>query len=92
MCADANFTGIYAAEDTIDPVSVISRFGVLFIFDNVPILWSCKLQSDISLSAFEAECIALSQKMRELVLTRRLLTGLGERTNSSWKNSLMYPR
>ena len=48
--ADADFAGLYTTEDTMDPVSVKSRSGVLLTFRNVPILWSSKLQSEIALS------------------------------------------
>ena len=50
-------------------------------FGDVPILWSSKLQSQIALSTLEAEYIALSQGMRDLVSARRLLAELGERMN-----------
>ena len=71
--ADANFAGLYATEDKIDLISVKSRTGVLLTFGNVPILWSSKLQSEISLSTLELEYIALSQGMRKLLLARRFL-------------------
>ena len=48
-------------------------------FGNVPILWSSKLQSEIALSTLEAEYVALSQGMRELVATRRLVLELCSR-------------
>jgi hypothetical protein len=38
-----------------------------------PIQWSSKLQTEIALSTTEAEYIALSQAMRELLPLRRLL-------------------
>ena len=63
----------------MDPVSVKSRTGVLLTFGNVPILWSSKLQSEIALSTLEAEYIALSQGMRDLVSARRLMAELGKR-------------
>lgn len=69
------------AEDKMDPVGVKSRTVVLLTFGNVPILWSSKLQSDIALSTLEAEYIALSQGMRDLVSAWRLMAELGEKMN-----------
>ena len=48
--------------------------------------WSSKLQSEIALSTLEAEYIALSQGMRELVSARRLVLELGERMNMDLKS------
>ena len=79
MFADADFSGLYNTEDKQGPVSVKGRTGILLTFGNVPILWSSKLQSEIALSTLEAEYIALSQGMRDLVSARRLLAELGER-------------
>jgi len=84
--ADADFAGLYTTEDKMDPVSVKSRSGVLLTFGNVLILWSSKLQSKIDLSTLEAEYIALSQGMRDLVSARRLMTELGKRMNYKLDN------
>ena len=81
MYADADFAGLFATEDKMDPVSVKSRTGVLLTFGSVPILWASKLQTEIALSTLEAEYIALSQGMRDLVSARRLMAELGERMN-----------
>ena len=48
--------------------------------------WSSRLQSEIDLSTLEAEYIALSQGMRELVSARRLVLELGERMNMDHKS------
>jgi hypothetical protein len=81
MFADADFAGLFATEDKMDPVSVKSRTGVLLTFGSVPILWTSKMQTEIALSTLEAEYIALSQGMRDLVSARRLMAELGERMN-----------
>ena len=86
LFADADFAGLYASEDKLDPISVKSRTGVLLNFGGVPVCWSSKLQSEISLSTLEAEYIALSQSMRELVSARRLVLELGERMNMDLKS------
>ena len=65
----------------MDPVSVRSRTGVLLTFGDAPTLRCSKLQSKIALSTLEAEYIALSQGMRDLVSARRLMAALGKRMN-----------
>jgi hypothetical protein len=43
------------------------------MFAGCPILWSSKLQSEIALSTTEAEYIALSQAMRDLILMQTIM-------------------
>ena len=86
LFADADFAGLFAAEDELDPDGVKSRTGVLLNFGGVPVCWSSKLQSEITLSTLEAEYIALSQGMRELVSARRLVLELCERMNMDLKS------
>ena len=50
LFAGANFAGLFASEDTYDPVSVKSRTGIILNFGRTPIFWSSKLQSEIALS------------------------------------------
>ena len=78
LYADANFSGLFTSEDKHDPISVKSRIWLLLNFGNVPIFWSSKLQSEIALSTLEAEYIALSQGMRELVSARNLVSELAK--------------
>ena len=86
LFADADFAGLFASEDKMDPISVKSRTGVILNFGGVPIHWSSKLQSEIALSTLEAKYIALSQGMRELVSARRLVLELGEQMNFNLKS------
>ena len=55
-------------------------------FGEVPVYWNSKLQSEIALSTLEAEYIALSQGMRELVSARRLVLELGESMDMDLKS------
>lgn len=71
---DADFAGLHTYEDDQDPVCVKSRTGYVITLGNCPILWASKLQTEISLSTTEAEYIALSQSMRELIPLRRLIS------------------
>jgi hypothetical protein len=67
---DADFAGLFGYEDDQDPVCVRSRTGYVLIFGGCPLLWSSKLQTEIALSTMEAEYIALSQSMRDLLPTK----------------------
>ena len=64
---DADFAGAWDQEDSADPCSVYSRTGYVIMYANCPILWVSKLQTEIALSTTEAEYIALSQAMRDLI-------------------------
>jgi hypothetical protein len=45
----------------------------MLIFAGCPLLWASKLQTEITLSTMEAEYIALSQSMPDLLPTRALI-------------------
>jgi hypothetical protein len=77
MYCDADFAGLWNHEDDQDPTCVKSRSGIILTLGGCPLTWSSKLQTEIALSTLEAEYIALSQGMRELIPMRRLLEELG---------------
>jgi hypothetical protein len=54
-------------EDIQDPVSFKSRTGYVILFMGAPLLWASKMQTQIALSTMEAEYIALSQVMPDLI-------------------------
>lgn len=70
---DADFCGMHQVEDEQDPISVKSRTGFIITLHGFPIIWSSKLQTDITLSTTAAEYVAFSMAMRELLPMRRLL-------------------
>jgi hypothetical protein len=70
---DADFAGLWKSEDSQDPVSVKSRTGYLITFLGCPLSWSSKLQTQIALSTMEAEYIALSMALREVIAIREIL-------------------
>jgi len=70
---DADFAGLYTQEFSNDPTLCRSRTGFILLYANCPVLWSSKLQTEIALSTVEAEYIALSQSLRELIPMRELL-------------------
>ena len=64
---DADFAGGYTQATCSEPISVFSRTGFVIFYYGCPIVWVSKLQSEICLSTVEAEYVALSQAMRELI-------------------------
>jgi histone deacetylase 1/2 len=76
---DADFAGLWKHESDQDPVCVKSRTGYVITLGGCPVIWVSKLQTEIALSTLEAEYIALSSSMRDLVPMRRLLFEIGEK-------------
>ena len=64
---DADFTSAWNTEDSADPSSVYLRTGYIIMYADCPILWLSRLQTEIALSTMEAEYIALSQAMWDLI-------------------------
>ncbi len=67
-----------------------SRTGFVILFANCPVLWVSKLQTEVALSTTEAECIALSQAMRDLIPMRALLTELTTLTCLTFDTNTTY--
>lgn len=71
---DADFAGLYGHADPDDPVSMKSHTGFVIMVGNCPvIIWSSKLQTEITLSTMESEYVACS-----MACTSRSLTPLRE--------------
>ena len=70
LWVDADFAGLWGHESPDSPMSVYSRTGYVITLGNVPIIWKSKLQTEIALSTMEAEYIAASTAMRELLPLR----------------------
>lgn len=64
---DADFAGGFSSETSEDPVSVFSRTGYVIYYYGCPLIWVSKLRSEISMPTVEAEYIALSQAMRDVI-------------------------
>jgi hypothetical protein len=73
---DSGFGGLYAVEDKQDPLSVKSHTGYVIMYWDSPLMWVSKMQTQIALSTMEAEYIALSQSMRDLIPNREVLKEL----------------
>jgi hypothetical protein len=70
---DAYFSGNWTAVDSNDPENVLSRTGYIIYYAGCPIHWVSKLQTEIALSTTEAEYIALSQSMRDVIPMMNIL-------------------
>ena len=64
---DAGFAGAWDKADADNPDNVLSRTGYVISYAGCPLIWCSKLQTEIALSTAEAEYIALSQSMREVL-------------------------
>eukprot|EP00980_Cylindrotheca_fusiformis_P026634 scaffold16702_cov71-Cylindrotheca_fusiformis.AAC.1 len=69
---------MWGVESDEDPSSAKSRTGYVIRIDDVPVAWASMSQGDTAMSTTEAEYIALSQAMRELIWIRRLVVEITE--------------
>jgi hypothetical protein len=71
---NADFAGLFAAEDPEDPRSTRSHTGFVNTLGSMMVVWwaSC-LQTETALSTMEAKYIALSTAMRSLLPLRHTL-------------------
>ena len=73
---DADYAGSWTKISSHDPLSIYSRRGLYIIYAGCPIIWKSKVQTLIALSTTEAECIALSTALHEVIAIIRLLEDL----------------
>ena len=73
---DADFAGGWTPSDPLNPDNALSRSDFVITYSGVPIFWRSKLQTEIALSTCEAEYIALSTAMREVIPLMQLLKDL----------------
>ena len=64
---DSNFAGLWGIEDPNEPTSLKSRTGWVIMVVGCPVTWQSKLQSSVVLSTMQAEYVALSEAMRNLL-------------------------
>jgi len=64
---DANFAGLYGHKDTQDPHCARRCTGYVILAFSCPILWRSHLQTEITLSTMEAECVALRMACKDLL-------------------------
>ena len=89
MYIDADFAGTWHKEFSHLQDCVLSRTGFMVLYHGCPIHWDSKLQTEIVLSTTEAEYIALSTSVRELIPIWRLLRELT--LHSSLANHVQHP-
>jgi len=63
----------------MDPGTAKSRSGWIIFYSGCPISWASKLQYQIALSTTEAEYIAMSQALRDIIPVMNLLQEMRER-------------
>ena len=73
---DADFAGSWHNRSSHDPISSHSRTGYVICYGGCPITWSSKLQPLIALSTTEAEYIALSTALRDVINIQHLMKEL----------------
>ena len=64
---DADFAGGWSITTSNDVDNVMSCTGFVIIYANCPIYWANCLQTEIALSTVEAEYIAMSSALREVI-------------------------
>ena len=70
---DADWAGNWHEDFSDDPGCANSRTGYLITYAGCPLIWASKMQSLIALSTTEAEYIALSTALREVIHLMHLL-------------------
>ena len=71
---DADFAGNWHQADAhIDPMTSKSQSGWIVCFAGTPIAWASKMQTIMAMSTTEAEYIALSTSLREVIPMMRML-------------------
>ena len=64
---DADFAGGWQEANTDDSDKVMSRTVMVIMYANCPIFWRSSLQTEIALRTAEAEYIALSSALRQVL-------------------------
>jgi len=78
--ADADFAGNWnRALAPMDPSTAKSRSGWIVFYAGCPVIWASKLQSMVALSTTEAEYIALSQALRDVLPIMFLIQEIREK-------------
>jgi Reverse transcriptase (RNA-dependent DNA polymerase) len=75
---DADYCGNWDPMQSEDPNSAKSRTGYVIMYHSCPIMWASRLQSVFALSTTEAEYVALSTALRDVIPVMDLLTEMQE--------------
>jgi hypothetical protein len=77
---DVDFSGNWNGEFApVDPSTAKSQSRCIIFYPGCPVSWASKLQSRIALSTTEAEYIAMSQALRDVIPIMNLLQKMRER-------------
>ncbi len=63
----------------MDPITAKSQSGWIIFYAGCPVSWTSKLQSQVTLSTTEAEYIAVSQSLCDVIPVMNLLQDMRER-------------
>jgi len=77
---DADFSGNWNKQfASVDPSTSKSRSGWVVFYAGCPVCWASKLQSQVALSTTEAEYIAMSQALRDVIPVMNLIQEMKEK-------------
>ena len=77
---DADFSGNWNKSFAqVDPSTAKSRSGWIVFYAACPVCWASKLQSQVALSTTEAEYIAMSQALRDVIPVMNLIQEIREK-------------
>ena len=70
---NANYAGEWTPDRAMDPRACLSQTRYVIFYANCPIIWSSKLQTTMALSTTEAEYVALSTSMQDVIYFMNLI-------------------
>jgi hypothetical protein len=77
---DADFSGNWNKQfANVDPSTSKSLSGWILFYAGCPVCWASKLQSQVALSTTEAEYIAMSQALRDVIPVMNLIQEMREK-------------
>ena len=85
---NSNFAGLWSYEEAQDLTCMKSRRGYVVLMGNFPVMWTSKLQTEISLPAMEVDYIAMSTTMRELIPLKRLIIAVSKAVGVKEKDTV----
>ena len=76
---DADFCGGWDQESALeDPSTAKSRTGFIIMYAGCPVMWSSKMQTEVTLSTTEAEYVALSTALKQTIWLMNIVREMKE--------------
>ena len=76
---DADFCGGWDQDDALeDPATAKSRTGYVIMYAGCPVVWSSKMQTEVTLSTTEAEYVALSSALKQTIWLMNIVREMKE--------------